>query len=77
MLPTPTCRVCVLWLKTEQMHTDYNSSVDKKGRYKYSQDENPTAVSLKGRAPQPLPGQAFIVSLASYYLLHRMLLSTF
>ena len=41
-----------------------------KGTVRYgtvlSEDESPVATSVKGRAPQPLPGQAFIVFLGSY-----------
>ena len=40
-----------------QIHTDYQSPVEKKGWHSHS---------LKGRAPQPLPGQAFIGFLIRY-----------
>ena len=43
----------------EQIHTDYRSPVEKKGRHGHS---------LSERGPRPLPGQAFIVFLGT---LHR------
>ena len=41
----------------KQIHTDYRSPVEKKGWHGHS---------LSERAPQPLPGQAFIAFLGTF-----------